>query len=129
MEPRIVASDTLNLNDGRWYYLREKNPFTGIVLDHYPNGVKKYELEYKNGLQNGTETKWYDNGDKQYEVPWVDGKKHGHESGWLEANRSQKSHEIGWKHGKYHGAYVAFNHDGTVRYQCTHIDGKRTNSD
>ena len=108
---------------GIGYYLDEKTPFTGTVLDYHENGNKKLEYFYKDGLRYGTETKWYDNGDKCSEVTWVDGKKHGHETVWMEANHSQKSCEIGWKNGKIHGAYIYFNHDGTVRYQCTYIDG------
>ena len=42
----------------------------------------------------------------------------------LRQTENKKSQECGWKEGKRHGAYICFNHDGTVRYQCTYIDGK-----
>jgi antitoxin component YwqK of YwqJK toxin-antitoxin module len=124
MEPRIVTSNKVAGRNGFEYYIGEETPFTGTVIDYHENGNKKLERFYQNGLRYGTERTWYDNGDKCSEVPWVDGKRHGHETVWLEANHSQKSCERGWKNGKYHGANIHFNHDGTVRYQCTYIDGK-----
>ena len=121
---RVVTYDKIRGKGGFEYYLDEETPFTGTALDYYENGQKKHELFYKDGLRYGVEREWYDNGDKRSELSWENGKKHGHETVWLKANRKQKSLECGWKEGKRHGAYICFNHDGTVRYQCTYIDGK-----
>ncbi len=53
--------------EGKLYKIESKDPFSGFVFNTYPNGLKEYEGEYKNGKPNGLLIYWYENGNKMRE--------------------------------------------------------------
>ena len=50
-----------------------KDPFSGIVYNTYPDGLREYEGEYKDGKPNGLLTYWYNNGNIMREGRLKDG--------------------------------------------------------
>ena len=48
---------------------------TGLVLDHFENGMIKIYGEYKNGLKNGEFKKWHSNGQLIFKGNYVNGLK------------------------------------------------------
>ena len=53
--------------EGRLYKMDSKDPFSGIVFNTYPQGLREYEGEYKDGKPNGLLMYWYENGNKMRE--------------------------------------------------------------
>ena len=52
---------------GKLYKMDEKDPFTGIVYNTYPNGQREYAGEYRDGNPNGLLVYWHENGNKMRE--------------------------------------------------------------
>ena len=65
----LVAPDsvTKNIRDGLYYKAGEPEPYTGSAVLTYPNGQRKFEGFFKNGLRDGPCVAWYANGKKHYE--------------------------------------------------------------
>ena len=59
--------------EGRLYKMDSKDPFSGIVYNTYPDGLREYEGEYKDGKPNGLLTYWYNNGNIMREGRLKDG--------------------------------------------------------
>ena len=59
--------------EGKLYETSAEKPFSGIVFNTYPNDLREYEGEYKNGKPNGLLTYWYKNGNKMREGKLKDG--------------------------------------------------------
>jgi len=55
-----------------------------IVREYWKYKIKKWEIEYKNGLRDGKEIHWNKNGNKHWEVPYKDDKRHGKATVWGE---------------------------------------------
>lgn len=43
------------------YYYRDE-PFTGYIVEHYPDGQLMSEEEYQNGYVEGVQRRYYENG-------------------------------------------------------------------
>jgi len=68
--------------NGIKYEVNSEVGFTGKYVEYYKNGQKKSELNYKNGKENGLDTRWYGNGQKSYEGNYKNGKYDGLWTGW-----------------------------------------------
>ena len=47
----------------------------GILIEYYPNGAKRNEIEYKANIQNGIKIGYYENGKKKYQGYYINGMK------------------------------------------------------
>lgn len=65
------------VRNGIVYVVGNEKPFTGKMIGKYDNGQIKISEQYKNGLANGTETRYYKNGTILYTGNYVEGKKDG----------------------------------------------------
>lgn len=74
---REVDISKKQVREGIVYVVGESKAFTGKLVGKYSNGQVKICEEYKNGLANGTETRYYKNGEILYTGNYVDGKKDG----------------------------------------------------
>ena len=77
----------------------ETNPYTGIYLCKYDNGLKEKEGRYKDGRLIGKWTVWYNNGQKWYEGNYKNGKLDGKLIEWFQFN-GQIKREENYKNGK-----------------------------
>jgi antitoxin component YwqK of YwqJK toxin-antitoxin module len=59
--PELVRTNLVRL-DGLWCETGHTNPFTGVLLDYYPNGVLQSRSVVSNGLLNGLSEGWHTNG-------------------------------------------------------------------
>ena len=66
------------------FSILEEKLFSGVCVDYYGNGQKKYERNFKNGKEEGLCIHWYENGQKQSEGQYRDGKPDGLWSEWTE---------------------------------------------
>lgn len=81
------------------YFPEERDPFTGKYELYYQNGVKAFEIHYKQGLPSGIMTQWYDTGQKKIEVNYKGGKEEGEFIAWNKDGN--KNTEINYNSGAY----------------------------
>lgn len=58
-----------------------KEPFTGKTVAFYPDGKKSLEIEYRNGIESGTNRSWYNDGKIMNETQIDSGKINGY---WID---------------------------------------------
>ena len=93
-----VDGSKLVKRDGLWYESDSETPFTGVAVEKYENGKKKWEATYNYGWLEGLFTQWHENGKKKSEVTLKNGKPEGLLTAW-HAN-GQKKGEATYKNGK-----------------------------
>ena len=70
--------------NGVSYEVNSETPYTGKLVEWRLNGKKRFEVNWKNGKQDGVSTRWYANGQKEYEANYKDGKLDGIWTHWDE---------------------------------------------
>ena len=70
-EEKTVSEKNLMFYKG--FSILDGKLFSGICVDYYDNGRKKYEIPFKNGQKEGLSTFWYVNGQKKSEGYHQDG--------------------------------------------------------
>ena len=99
-KPEGVNYDELEERDNAHMYLKGSDTlYTGKAYELYENGVKKGEVNFKDGKIDGLGSQWYENGvKKQSEVNYKDGRLNGLVTGWHE--NGQKKGEVTYKDGE-----------------------------
>jgi antitoxin component YwqK of YwqJK toxin-antitoxin module len=64
-----VRQSQLQERNGLFYKINSETPYSGRMVDTYPNGQKKKECTYKAGKIEGAVTAWYENGKRKGSVP------------------------------------------------------------
>ena len=145
-----VARTNLVRSDGRWCRLGQTNPFTGVMLEHYANGVLQSRAVLSNGLlegryeswhtngqlavqeyyctncSNGLRTKWYPDGKKLSESTIVRGKLQGTFRRWYE--NGKLAEEIPMRDGKIEGVGRSWYESGFQKTRLTLHDGQIVDS-
>ncbi len=67
----MVDGDKIEEREDLYYF--EGKLFTGLAVDKYENGQKKYEATLKDGKEDGLSTSWHQNGQKSWEGTYKDG--------------------------------------------------------
>jgi antitoxin component YwqK of YwqJK toxin-antitoxin module len=94
-----TASPNLVEERGGIIYDRDSNqPFSGMIVDYYPDGRKKLQGNFENGKACGIHREWYE-------------------------NRQLKS--MGnFENGKLDGKMIAWNKDGSIKFTKTYKNGR-----
>ena len=93
----VLKSELINNpNIGLVFYKNE--PFTGVSILNYSNGIKAEEIQYLKGKKHGSFKKWYQDGTISFESLYENGLQNGTTKSW-------------WK-------------DGKIRSEANHINGK-----
>ena len=71
--------------------------FSGVCVDYYDNGQKRYEGKFKNGKKDGRWITWYENGQKETEGYYTNWKEEGLWTEWYD--NGQKMRERTYKDG------------------------------
>ncbi len=66
-----------------------KIPFSGVVVNYYPNGQKQNQIFYRDGRRHGKETSWYLDGELEYLVRYKEGQLQAQGSSWYAKNQDQ----------------------------------------
>ena len=97
-EKKVIDSSQLQERDGLAYQLNEAKPYTGHVVEYYPQSQqKRYLSVYKNGQESGLWTAWHRNGQKAAEVRYKNGKREGVYIEWHE--NGVKAVELRYRNG------------------------------
>ena len=73
-------NEDLNKQKGILFY--QGIPFSGKLIEKYPNSQLKRKLEFFEGKQDGLSLGWYPDGAKQYHRTFQTGEKDGEHEGW-----------------------------------------------
>ena len=82
--------------------------YTGKDIGWLPNGSKIFEIEYKDGEEEGKCTWWYPNGKKEREGEFKGGKIKGKCTGWYD--NGNKKYE-----GEQEGKWIEWYENGTIK--------------
>ena len=72
-----MLKDVTNIEKDTIYSTKDISLITGLVLDHFENGMIKIYGEYKNGLKNGEFKKWHSNGQLIFKGNYINGSENG----------------------------------------------------
>ncbi len=111
-------------NNGNKIYLGKiiEGKKNGEWLEVYPNGNRKAQFLYKNGLLNGPYTLWYKNNIKGEYGFYKNDKKDRLIIKWDQKGKKYSS--VTFKDGFYHGRIIFYKPNGEVKYEGIYHEGK-----
>jgi antitoxin component YwqK of YwqJK toxin-antitoxin module len=91
----VLSPEDVELKGGITYEKSSDDPYTGAVIETYPDGNTRYEKHFVEGLPDGIYTRYFHNGKKSAEVTFIDGNSGGYklwyEDGTLQAEKSDSA--------------------------------------
>jgi len=111
---RVIDFDKIEIQDGLFYYVSEKTPFTGIGVRYHQNGNKSNESSIREGRYDGPVINYYESGRKSYEANYVKGILNGRCTSWY--LNGQKKVEFSYEHGEVSGNYKKWDYKGNKLY-------------
>lgn len=110
--PAEVDRAELTLIDGRLHGKGESVPFTGFMIERYPDGLLQSRTSVSNGLLEGLSEGWYTNGQRQVLEHFQAGVSHGQRVKWY-ANGVKLS-EANIVQGKIEGVFRRWHDNGVL---------------
>ena len=108
--------------DNRWCQVGHTNPFTGIMLEFYPDGSPQSRSVVSNGLLTGLSTCWYTNGQLQVRESFKEGVSDGLREKWYENGAKQSQASI--VAGKIIGTFQSWYKNGQLAQQIEMQSGQ-----
>lgn len=101
--------------------LYRNSPFTGKVVSFYPNGGKKWEYTFLNGLRNGILMTYFENGEVQSKIQFKQGLFDGDYLRYCENGSLDKRF---YKDGELNGVWEFYQPNGDVFFRNYYKEGK-----
>ncbi len=117
--PPLIERTNLVLENGHLRLPGRTNAFTGLMVEHYPDGSLRSRSSVSNGRLHGLSQGWYTNGQMQVSEGFKDGVSHGLRTKWY-ADGSKQS-EASIVEGKLSGAYRKWHTNGVLSEQAEFI--------
>lgn len=86
---------------------------TGLWTEYYPDGQKKSQFQYVDGVKHGPAKAWFANGQLEHNGEWERGKKTGNWTEWYESGAYKQTYR--YEDGKEHGPYEWDTEEGEKR--------------
>lgn len=118
--PQALRSE-LTLRDGRLYRINEPAPFTGVMLEKYPDGKLQSRSELKDGQIDGLSEGWLTNGVLQVQERFANGVSHGVRTKYHP--NGQKLSEANIENGKITGLFRRWHDNGQLAEEVNMRDG------
>jgi antitoxin component YwqK of YwqJK toxin-antitoxin module len=109
--PELSMAD-LVLEDGRLRQPGNPAPFTGQVVEGYPDGALRSRSAVSNGLLHGLSQGWYTNGQLQISEHFRNGVSHGVRTKWYP--HGLKLSEASIENGQLHGVFRRWHENGVL---------------
>lgn len=119
--PRILRAH-LTLQDGKLHRLGHSTPFTGHMLEYYPNGLPLSRTAVSNGLLHGLSEGWHTNGLVQIREHFTNGIAHGLRQKWHPNGAKQSEAHI--RAGKIEGLFQTWHPNGQLAEQIPMTAGQ-----
>ncbi len=120
--PAEVKQVDLENREGLLYVHNFKEPYTGALVETFPNGKPKLRIDIRRGKVDGLSRGWYENGQLEVQETFVAGTSHGPRTRWF-ANGQERSEEK-IEHGVVTGPYVAWHESGQKAVEMTLRNGQ-----
>lgn len=117
--PELERS-ALTLKEGRLHL--GDGIFTGLMLEHYPDGGLKSRSAISNGLLHGLSEGWFTNQVRQVAEHFVNGVSHGERLRWDEQGRKLAAAQI--VDGKIEGVFRRWHTNGVLSEEVTMKNGE-----
>lgn len=111
----------LTSRDGKLYRTNELAPFTGVMLEKYPDGKLQSRSELKDGQIDGLSEGWLTNGVLQVQEHFVKGVSHGVRTKYHP--NGQKLSEANIENGKITGVFRRWHDNGQLAEEVNMRDG------
>jgi antitoxin component YwqK of YwqJK toxin-antitoxin module len=121
-KPRSLSRAGLDLRSGILFAHGEKKPFSGLLVEGYPRGAKKIEIEIRGGFVDGMSRGWFENGQMEIEEHFVRGVSDGRRTRW-HANGRRRSTVLIAK-GRFSGLYEEWHQNGRKAVEINYRNGK-----
>lgn len=119
--PELSRTNLFRL-DGLWCQIGHTNPFTGILLEFYPEGILQSRSVVSNGLLNGVSEGWYTNRQMEVREYYRTNFSNGLRTKWYPDGR--KLSEATIVLGKIQGVFRRWHENGTLAEEIPMRDGK-----
>lgn len=90
----VVGRDKVVVEEGLWYEKDSELPFTGVVVEYWPNGQKRGESKIRDGKVQGKVTSWFENGRRKASAVFKDGRLNGKWIEWYENGQKKREREF-----------------------------------
>lgn len=117
-----VARTNLTFADGRLRVPSDNTPFTGFILEHFPNGTLRSRSAVSNGLLQGLSEGWYTNAQLQISEHFKDGVSHGLRTKWYASGKKQSEAAI--VDGKLHGTFRKWHENEALSEQAEFVQDR-----
>jgi len=114
VSPPMVETARTNLVrfQNLWCEIGHTNPFTGVMLEYYPGGLRMSRSVIAHGLLNGLSQGWFTNGQMQIQETYHDNLSDGLRTKWYPNGR--KLSEATIVHGQIEGIFRRWHEDGSL---------------
>ena len=120
--PPVVSRTNLVFEGGRWRQPGSATLFSGVMVEHYPDGTLRSRSAVMSGLLNGLSEGWYTNAQNQVSEHFKDGISHGLRTKWYASGAKQS--EAGIVDGKLDGVFRKWHENGTLSEQIAFVGGQ-----
>jgi len=114
----------LDRNGLRRYEINFKDgKYHGTFTTYHSNGQKSTQQDYENHKAHGPGRGWHPNGKKSYEITYTNSKPNGIWTHWYDNGQKQSKQE--YKNGDYHGTYTMWYRNGQKRLEINYKESKK----
>jgi antitoxin component YwqK of YwqJK toxin-antitoxin module len=122
--PTELSRTNLVLESGRLRLPGTSTPFTGFMLEHYPDGTLRSRSAVSNGLLHGLSHGYHTNGQVQVTEHFREGVSHGLRTKWYLSGAKQSEASIA--DGQLQGAFQRWHENGQLAEQAEFSAGQPT---
>jgi len=120
--PVEVPRAKLEVRDGRIFRHGDTTPFTGVMVEFYPDGARLSRSEVVDGRLHGLSEGWYPDGQLQVREHFVRGVSHGERVKWHANGTTQSVAVI--VEGQLHGPFRRWYENGVLAEELTMNHGQ-----
>lgn len=113
--PLEWSRTNLVLEDGRLRQPGGTTPFSGIMVEHYPDGILRSRSTVTNGLLQGLSEGWFTNAQIQVSEHFKEGVSHGLRTKWYLSGAKQSEAQI--VDGELNGPFRKWHENGILSEQ------------
>lgn len=119
--PPQASPDQLERVEGRLHFEGEDEPFTGVMVELYSDGVRKARSELEDGRLHGLSEGWFADGQLQIREHFVHGISHGRRTRYYPDGKKRSETEI--RDGEIDGTFRRWRADGSLAEETEFDEG------
>lgn len=118
--PHVSLSE-VEQTDGVFRLLGQAEPFTGFVVENYPEGPIRSRVQVEEGLLHGLSEGWFADGVRQVQETFLSGVSNGQRVKWYASGSLKSKEEI--IEGNLEGTFLEWHENGQLAKQIPLIEG------